>query len=103
MNPVEVTVSIPCPDNKPGCCVNHFRRVLVYGEREIPDYLTDLNAMHEAEKAVFGEEITAWSYYESAVSGIFIRENKPWRPLLSATASQRAEALLKTLNLWTES
>ena len=59
---------------------------------ELPDYLKDLNAMHEAETFIpNGKEQV---YFETLhdVSGnlTFYR----------STAAQRAEAFLKTLNLW---
>jgi hypothetical protein len=65
----------------------------------IPDYLNDLNAMHEAEigiepptfkkySSVLIADVIGWSAYNN--EHIAIR----------ATAAQRAEAFLKTLNLW---
>lgn len=70
---------------------------------EIPDYLNDLNAMHEAEKVLepdlFGkycltlQKITSYENW-------FEVENR--FHLIHATASQRAEAFLKTLGLWKE-
>ena len=72
-----------------------------------PDYVTDLNAMHEAEKTI------TFSIYEGVteLQSIYIKEL--WRVmgkpdagmaavLVHATARQRAEAFLRTLNLWTE-
>ncbi len=62
--------------------------------RFIPDYLNDLDAMHEAEKVkIIGTE------YESDYC-MYLYENAHQ---CFATASQRAEAFLRTLNLWTES
>lgn len=63
----------------------------------IPDYYNDLNAMHEAENTLNGSQ---WNAYV-----IFIAE-KPPQPhgwLLAATAAQRAEAFLRTINQWEES
>lgn len=68
----------------------------------LPDYLGDLNAIHEAEKHVFSDDITLWSEYEVQIHRTFLRAGGQWRPLLSATAAQRAEAFLKTINLWKE-
>ena len=66
---------------------------------DVPDYLNDLNAMHEAVKtlpqnmkpryfsclcAVVSGAIALWGYSEAT----------------EATAAQRAKAFLKTLNLW---
>lgn len=58
----------------------------------IPDYLNDLNAMHDAEKLIVGNESSI--IYFSHLNRIAL----PWY----ATAAQRAEAFLKTMNLWTE-
>ena len=64
----------------------------------IPDYLNDLNAMHEAEKVLMtkpnaGELVT--TYLE------LLQDSHPrWITSCFASASQRAEAFLKTLNLW---
>jgi hypothetical protein len=85
----------------------YFRRVGEVGSRGIPDYLNDLNAMHEAEQTLWEKDWTsrhdfvdklarimspAWGYHQQ--SGL---------DLLDATAAQRAEAFLRTLGLWEES
>ena len=59
----------------------------------IPDYLDDLNAMHEAEKVLDFNQLRDM---EDSVSFQFAVY--PFH----ATASQRAEAFLRTLGLWTE-
>lgn len=58
---------------------------IINNPNEIPDYLNDLNAMHEAEKVIF-EKDAIWSRY---CEDLFIH----------STASQRAEEFLKTLGL----
>jgi hypothetical protein len=60
----------------------------------LPDYLNDLNAMHEAENVLTNEQW--WLFVE------FLTEIRGGGVALciSATAAQRAEAFLKTLNLW---
>jgi hypothetical protein len=61
----------------------------------LPDYLNDLNAMHGAERWIFTNHPDIWSDY--------VREVQRKTGSLSsihATAAQRAEALLRTLNLW---
>jgi hypothetical protein len=64
-------------------------------ELEIPDYCNDLNAMHEAEK-VLGEIYSIKSHeYEDWLQSI-IEHDQKWR----ATAAQRAEAFLKTIEKW---
>ena len=57
-----------------------------------PDYLKDLNAMHEAEKVLNPEQLS--EYYIQLASAMF----RPFR----ASASQRAEAFLRTLGKWKE-
>lgn len=64
----------------------------------IPCYAESLDEMHEAEKVIL-ENSETWSRYvaqlkvQSATYGI---------PTFHLTASQRAEAFLRTLNLWEE-
>lgn len=67
----------------------------------LPDYLNDLNAMHEAEMILKlqTDKNNDGMYYEfceqlEQISG-------HWE-CSSATASQRAEAFLKTLGKWTD-
>lgn len=66
----------------------------VFEEQYPPNYLECLNDMHEAEKVLKGRE--TFDYF-SQLSHIC---NSP-RDICFVTASQRAEAFLKTLNLWT--
>lgn len=60
----------------------------------LPDYLNDLNAIYEAEKILSNSQV--WKMD----SVLFNMADcvAPFR----ATASQRAEAFLRTLNLWEE-
>ena len=61
----------------------------------LPDYLNDLDAMHEVEKLLSVEQwISYWSFLEPLVC----RPNNT--PIIFATATQRAEAFLKTFNFW---
>ena len=65
-------------------------------ELEIPDYCNDLNAMHEAEKILSDE-----SHADYACELVkTIRRNGEWFESVSATAAQRAEAFLRTINKW---
>jgi hypothetical protein len=64
---------------------------------ELPDYLNDLNAMHDAEKGWFDRHDLAAldtydEYLHEATSG--------WK--WNATASERAEAFLRTIGKWKE-
>ncbi len=79
----------------------------------IPDYLDDLNAMHEAEKVLTEDQ---WGDYvnwhlrctvAAAKTNSRIKCSVYPMPgeiqgLVHATAAQRAEAFLRTLNLWTD-
>jgi len=68
----------------------------------VPDYLNDLNAMHEAETTL------SWEHrkiFESHLGKIIRRDCADDVRLIlwmhsHAAAFQRAEAFLKTLNLW---
>ena len=71
-----------------------------YGTEEClkltPDYLNNLNAMHEAEKVldIVAERGDYWDYLSFITGG----EDE----MIYATASQRAEAFLRTLDKWEE-
>src|SRR4051812_24108178 len=60
---------------------------------ECPDYLHDLNAIHEAEKVLGMDQRT--DYIRVLNAGDF-----GYRRLAFATAAQRAEAFLRTLGKW---
>lgn len=79
------------------------------GEREhrqVPDYLNDLNAMHEAEKV-----LKDWNKYVCMVAKVIVGDTRPRAAgnlyhvassvLIHATASHRAEAFLRTIGKWT--
>jgi hypothetical protein len=57
----------------------------------LPDYLNDLNAMHEAEKVLRSPDTGRYLHFLGEVSC-----GKP----VCATAAQRAEAFLRTLGKW---
>ena len=59
---------------------------------QIPDYLNSLDAMHEAEEHL-GDDFTTWLTYEK-----FLAESDT-KFIWHATARQRAEAFILTLNL----
>ena len=67
-------------------------------QSDLPDYLSDLNAMHEAE-----QKMEYWDGYISNlkfICGDPQSEGYSTHKAYRATAAQRAEAFLKTLNLW---
>lgn len=63
---------------------------------DLPDYLNDLNAMHEAEKTLNAE--MAYEYH-CKLAGM-VSATVEFRYAISATAAQRAEAFLKTIGKW---
>ena len=67
-----------------------------YGQSDVPDYLDDLNACHEMEKVLTSEQVTSYVYSLESM-------NERWSTPAFATASQRAEAFLRTIGKWEES
>lgn len=73
-----------------------------------PDYLNDLNAMHEAEKTLTDEQYFSdvlAAYEDCTFTGwlfrIMVRRvDDPDFRTHSATAAQRAEAFLRTIGKW---
>ncbi len=75
-----------------------------------PNFLNDLNAMHEAEK-LFSDDRSKWKKYsdwlmrltQEANVGLYYSDavNARYRSV-NATAAQRCEAFLRTLGLWRE-
>jgi len=63
----------------------------------LPDYLNDLNAMHDAEKVLFGRKDWSACTYDEHINVA----TSSWK--WNATASQRAEAFLRTIGKWEES
>jgi hypothetical protein len=83
------------PDNIPDC-LQYTARAPSGKWGLIPDYCNDLNAMHEAEKILSDE-----SHADYACELVkTIRRNGEWFESVSATAAQRAEAFLRTINKW---
>ena len=61
---------------------------------DVPNYLNDLNAMHKAESFLMDDDPHAYGCY-----GCNLYEE--YGNTVHLTAAQRAEAFLRTLNLWT--
>ncbi len=93
-------------------------RETAHGDCSPPDYPSDLNAMHEAEKVLTEEQhrrfswhlvqvtddnYRTWSAFEYETLSVWEMSLGDVQACLRATAAQRAEAFLRTLNLWTES
>lgn len=81
----------------------------IVGKKEaLPEYDRDLNAMHEAEKVFDNATIDIKSLYWDYLC-LCVDMPKDWEDsflrdyaMIRATAAQRAEAFLRTLNLWKE-
>lgn len=71
-------------------------------ENKIPNYLNDLNAMNSAVLQKFnGPAHEGWAFLDNLRVACGIPHSSACMALVCATAAQRAEAFLKTLNLWT--
>lgn len=73
-----------------------------------PDYLNNLNAMHEAEKTLPADESADghWGYIGHLIEVTKAESMEMHREVFivaHATAAQRAEAFLRTLSLWDDS
>jgi hypothetical protein len=66
----------------------------------VPDYLNDLNAMHEAEKTIRKPGLALWCDYARTLKRVC---DVSLYSDIHATSAQRAEAYLRALNLWQES
>lgn len=74
--------------------------LLIDGAALLPQYLTDLNAMHEAETQL---TLKQWILWEDVVYEMLGRPVTRLAIVIAQlTATQRAEAFLRTLNLWTD-
>lgn len=81
---------IPATGNEP---LTNFE--YMWREGCIPDYLNDLNAMHEAEGDF---NLRQSEEYFNALCDVVTA--KGYRFIHSATAAQRAEAFLRTIGKW---
>jgi hypothetical protein len=76
------------------------------GRSELPNYCTDLNAMHEAEKSTFGSS-TQWLDFVcnliTVLSCAEMSELDGMTCILQASARDHAEAFLRTIGKWEES
>jgi hypothetical protein len=70
----------------------------------VPDYVSDLNAVHELEKSLSDGQYDIFEQELARVAGFICHDEWPapsvLRKVISATAAQRAEALGLTLKLW---
>jgi hypothetical protein len=74
----------------------------------IPDYLNDLNAMHEAETLVIYSNDKSPKKYTQQIKAAICKDagvkkaQMDFDMCITATAAQRAEAFLKTIGKWKE-
>lgn len=73
-----------------------------FNQNQLPDFVHDLNAMHEAEKTLTPEQV--WAYccelgHLTGAGGDPEFEAAEWAEV-HATAPQRCEAFLKVHNKW---
>lgn len=73
----------------------------------VPNYLNDLNAMHDAEKTLTNNQF--WDYHKQLAEIVhrdYLQKCVPVNLMsdsdISATATQRAEAFLRTIGKWEE-
>jgi len=74
-------------------------------QNRLPDYLNDLNAMHEAEKKLWEKDWTSRHDFVDKLARIISPTHghhlQSAIDLLDATAAERAEAFLRTIGKWT--
>ena len=87
------------------CLIGNPPKGIVH--RRLPDYLNDLNAMHEAEQVLTpkhqpdkGE--SQWGEYLGWLGFCVEYNTREVYECVTATAAQRAQAFLRTLGLWKE-
>ena len=66
----------------------------------VPDYLNDLNAMHEAEKVLSRWQVEKYLDVLSGFTEGRGNSDYVWYTTVFATAAQRAEAFLRTIGKW---
>lgn len=69
---------------------------LLKPENELPDYLHDLNAMHEAENILTDAQ---WLEYESYLASVGSGRTRA-QMIIHANAAQKSQAFLRTLGKW---
>ena len=67
----------------------------------LPDYCSNLNAMHEAEKVLTKDQVREYQCYMYDMACEIAITQGRWMPY-SATARYRAEAFLRALGKWEE-
>lgn len=68
----------------------------ICSHQNLPDYLNDLNACHEMEKVLTDDQLEDYADHLHK----WVASGSIGVAALRATAAQRCEAFLRTLNLW---
>lgn len=89
-----IAIAEACGHGDYGTRMNGWRDEEIAG---LPDYLNDLNAMHEAEKALL--KIDDFCGYWETYSNV-LTAKMGCMDIFHATAAQRAEAFLRTIGKW---
>ena len=95
-----IAIAEACGWKKPGEFGDMWHHPKGHPVGFVPSYLSDLNAMHEAEKVLDERQYIRFAIH---LNQLWLTDNTNSRIVLrsaSATAAQRCEAFLRTLNLW---
>ncbi len=84
-----------------GCWVGYPPSGQIIGQYEyLPDYLNDLNVVHEIEKLL---DASQWLDYSIYLGGCVEDPGvEDWKRICHATAAEKCEILLKVFNKWVE-
>jgi hypothetical protein len=80
----------------------------VVSKNRIPDYCNDLNAIHEVEAKLTSDQLFDYFYNLNDAVGHIDSNSPAWikeysvMGIAMATAQQRAEAIVKTLDKWVD-
>jgi hypothetical protein len=77
-----------------------FGRYKTHQLEGVPDYLNDLNAMHEAEMVLHGQLNLWWNYMDALEKASVEFDPLGRGSHIHATAAQRAQAFLRTIGKW---
>jgi len=70
---------------------------------KLPEYLGDLNAMHEAEKVLTeAQKVEYARHIFCAEQQAHEESDETWHRCVFATAAQRAESFLRTIGAWVD-
>lgn len=70
--------------------------------KPLPDFLSDLNAMNEAEKVLRVDQFESYMNRLADACPGYTSSRFGYWPMVCATAAQRAEAFLRCLGKWSE-